>query len=224
MSRMIQSIPERYVDAFVNLAKFSDEQMIFIKDAVSSVKPSLGANRLAKKMPSVLDLSRKDFSLLVEAIVPLYSLREEYGFSNEEIAESITDLAREHKGFGSLNPSEFESLRVRLLDLLQYDKPLGITSKASSVLTDHKNIFITGKILTDVRPVFIGDADEQPEAAVIVHQLKIHYHSEDKCKEFYVALDTSDVESLREVLERADRKATALKEFLKNTSVEYLEI
>ena len=76
---------------------------------------------------------------------------------------------------------------------------------------DHENSFCDAKILTDLRPVFGASAEVQPEGIVVTHTLKLEYHDDRGAhRKFYVALNQDDLETLRNVLERADKKANSL--------------
>ena len=52
--------------------------------------------------------------------------------------------------------------------------------------------------------------DTLPNAAVVVHTLKLMYHSGDEHDEFFIALDINDVRELRELLNRAEKKDQVL--------------
>jgi hypothetical protein len=64
--------------------------------------------------------------------------------------------------------------------------------------------------------------DEEPYGAVIVHLLKLSYHEDGDHKEFFVALDDADLKHLKEVIERAERKAKTLRGKLKAGATMYL--
>jgi hypothetical protein len=56
---------------------------------------------------------------------------------------------------------------------LALDDTVGTAAKAGPVLTEHERIFEDARILTDVRPIFHPDLSEKPNAAVIVHMLRL---------------------------------------------------
>jgi hypothetical protein len=64
---------------------------------------------------------------------------------------------------------------------------------------------------------------ETVDAAVIVHNLRIHYGQDSEHKDFYVSLDTSDIADIREALDRADAKAKSLEGILKRSGVSFLD-
>ena len=99
---------------------------------------------------------------------------------------------------------------------------LRLTSKALEVLTEEEHVFYSARIITDIRPIFSEDATTIT-ASVVVHNLRIHFGKDSAHKNFYVALDTSDIAKLRDVLDRADAKSVALQGLLKKFSVSYID-
>ncbi len=77
--------------------------------------------------------------------------------------------------------------------------------------------------MTDIRPIFGPDPENEPESAVIVHTLKISYHEGRQIKEFFLALDPEQVDELIGVLERASLKSESLKRMLAGTDVSYID-
>ena len=59
----------------------------------------------------------------------------------------------------------------------------------------------------------------------MLHNLRIHYRGENgDHKDIVMALDTTDVKSLKKLLDRADQKAETIKELLKHSQIDYLDI
>jgi hypothetical protein len=105
--------------------------------------------------------------------------------------------------------SQFNERVKRILDC----KSIQITSKALGVLTSNPNTFCAARTLSELRPVF-GETDLDPEAALIVHQLKLEYHvgpGRNERREIFIAMDRADVEKLMAVLKRAIEKDDKLR-------------
>ena len=64
--------------------------------------------------------------------------------------------------------------------------------------------------MTDVRPVFGSDTKAPPAAAVLVHMLDLSYQKDGDIKHLYIAMDSMDIDTLRETLDRAETKAESL--------------
>jgi hypothetical protein len=105
-----------------------------------------------------------------------------------------------------------------LNDLLTADV-FSIGAKALALMQEHERTFCQARIITDIRPVFGSEVSKPPRAVVVAHTLRISYHEGDERKDFYVALDSDDIESLRELLDRADAKARSLEDVIVSTKV-----
>jgi hypothetical protein len=86
---------------------------------------------------------------------------------------------------------------------------------------DHERVYLESRILTDIRTVF-KEYKEQPIGAVVVHNLKITYRQNDNEKEFFVALDGSDLLNLSQEIARAETKAKEIKMLLEKAEITYL--
>ena len=74
---------------------------------------------------------------------------------------------------------------------------MGLDSKADDLRTEDERVFCTAKILTDLRPVFGSHVEDGPHGMIVVHLLKIGYHSgSEKLHEFFVSLDSGDSENV----------------------------
>ena len=58
----------------------------------------------------------------------------------------------------------------------------------------------------------------------LLHNLRIRYGEDGDSKDFYAALDTSDIQALRIALDRAEKKARGLQEILESSKVTYLDV
>ena len=114
-------------------------------------------------------------------------------------------------------------LQNRLTTLLGFDDSLGVTAKAVDVMTEKSRVFCGARILSDIRPVFATGSDSAT-SAVIIHNLQIGYHSSGDHQEFYVALDTEDIKTLKGLIVRAEKKTLALKGMLSKAGMNYLEV
>ena len=153
-------------------------------------------------------------------------MKEKTGSSAHELAQNV---AGSYSGIRSkdnhFSPTQAKLLSDRIKSLLSFDKTMAVTAKAFDVMTEHARTFCRARILSDIRPVFTN-LDEFASAAVIIHNLQIGFHEggTGEHKEFYVALDTNDIQNLKEVIERAEKKTVALEAILNTSKVPYLEV
>ena len=191
-------------------------------DALSRAEPSLHKNKFWRHVAKHAEGIDKDvIELIVDEIFELDDVRTDEG--TEEFAGLIAEAALE----ANSNEFPFEQkdctiLKERLIKIHAGRKGLQITMKAAGVVSSQDHVFIYPKIVTDIRPVFNAEGNSV-DAAVIVHNLKIHYGVNSEHKDFYVALDTNDIQSLRDVLDRADAKAKSLQGIFKTSGISNLE-
>jgi hypothetical protein len=88
------------------------------------------------------------------------------------------------------------------------------------LLRDNEHNFKFSKVLTDIRSVFDSSEDKPlSDGAVIIHNLKITYEDVDgRNKDFFLALDTDDIQQIQKTLEKATKKTTHLISKLNNQS------
>jgi len=153
----------------------------------------------------------------------MYAVRVRVGIPVSEFAAGISAAVDD---FEESEFSEQDKLRLtgRLAQLLEIEKSLGTTSKANDVLTEHEHTFCDARILTDMRPIFPSDLAVSPTEAVVVHTLKIAYHQDREHKEFYVALDFDDIQTLKTAIERAELKDQSAKSLLDKAGVQCLDV
>lgn len=205
-------IPKRYISGFQLLIELDDDKMKRLIGAMSSpdVKPTLRTRNLAEQIAAKLtDIKPDDVRRIVTTIRSLYYLLNH----REELADKLVpDIIEGIEDSQDLNKENWQKDKFAnyLTQILNIDGTLTVIAKAWGVLTDHEHIFCNARILTDIRPVFGSDVDVSPDSVVTVHMLKIGYHEGAEHKEFFVALDKSDLRELREILDREAKKTRSI--------------
>ncbi len=109
---------------------------------------------------------------------------------------------------------EFERRLERLLTI----RKVALASKVRRLELEYPNTFHDAMIFTDIRPVF-DKPEERPVGCSVSHTMRITYHEAGEHKEFYVVMDSDDLETMKKVLQRAETKASSVKSFLKNSNL-----
>jgi hypothetical protein len=218
------TIPESAYAAIQLLIRLSPSDFEAFLEALSRAEPSLDKDNFWSHVAKhVENIDRSTIKVILNEIFQMAEAVDGTGIGIDEFAESVAEAAALAKSdrfpFGE---GDRKILKDRLVKIFEGRKGLNITKKAMGVLVDQEHTFYHAKILTDVRPVF-NEKGDSVDAAVIVHNLRIHYGKESDHKDFYVALDTSDIQSLRDVLNRADAKAKCLQGLLKISGISYLD-
>lgn len=117
-----------------------------------------------------------------------------------------------------------EHLSDRLAQLLAA-KSLVTTASALDLLTQHERNYQTARIISDVRPIFTDSVEAPPSGAVIVEMLQIRTWDRDGAAgSVYIAMDEADLTELREVVDRALKKTSTLRDSLSDQGVAYFEL
>lgn len=206
-------IPKNRWKALLRLADMSADEVKTLFAALAQVPsqkfgPDLPA-QLAEQLQgsgieNVSEISDTLFSLfplIIAASKPV----------NEVIEQLIGAVRVQAPEDSQIDDGRIEQLRNNLQKLLRVPS-IYIGAKATSVLTDNQSNFLNARVLTDVRPIFELESTDV-SGAVILHNLKVTFSSQGEDKEFFVALDDEDVETLISTLQRAQQKAATLREF-----------
>lgn len=206
------NVPKRDRTALALMRELPDD--VFVK-LVSDLQQSPTAS------PSIAGLSLEQSAGAFEAITSLHRVRAYSEVSTSEFISDVCESLREH---GDLPPSEEPKFRTRLAQVLDIEV-LSVAGKAVALHTEYENLFCSARILTDARPVFGADPSAPPSAMIIMHTLKLDYHSGSAghIHEFYVALGSHDIGELQDVLMRAQQKADSLATVVSNAKVRLID-
>jgi hypothetical protein len=199
-------LPEQ---ARAGLKKLLEQKQDIIEDLAAALEgeppeltSALVSERVARK---VKDLAAEDVQSIIRALLTIATGRLAVQQPVAEFAQSLVDQER------ATIEERDRSRAVAVLQRLLSARAIAGTSKATDVITDHSQIFLSARMLTDLRPVFGEAPSSQPIAAALVHTLKITYAKDRDTLEFFVAMDEQDIQRLREVLERENIKTKALR-------------
>lgn len=152
---------------------------------------------------------------VVEFIASLFYLYHglESGHTEDEMVEGITQYFLREQPVESLSDyAQADRLGGNLRKIINTNTALDLTAKVALIKNDHPHAYANAKIYTDMRPVFCR-SDMEIRGAVIIHTLKLSYQDGQERKDFFVALDQADLVSLRESVEKAERKEATLRKY-----------
>jgi hypothetical protein len=213
---IISSIPERYEKGFTELSLLSDKTFEEIEKALAVVELSPSSTELGAKIATSVDLDAEQIQRIFASVGGLVPFLEDES-DIEEVAFDLVTLSVSEELVVSDNS---EKLKSRIIALLKEKKVL-YASKAADLITESGNVFLLSRVITDVRPVFDLDLEKSPEAAIIMHNLHIHYQDAAHAphKDFYLALTSIDLQLLMDTLIRAEKKEDNLKAVLKKSGM-----
>lgn len=172
-------------------------------------------------------LSDEECESLFEVLTSLQSiLGAEGGLEDEEyLAEQLVETVRDYEDL-DLSDEDLARLQSRVTSLMGEETSIALAYKAVLVRNDHKNVFYSARLYTDIRPIFKGlHLESQGSIAgyALIHNLKISFNDIEGRKEFFVALDSEDLELLKDEVQRAIEKELVLEKFMNSTNILNIE-
>ncbi len=211
-------IPEQHYSAFTRLANLPAARFEALIAALRRATPALTSGDLSREIAAAADVNPDDAGEIIPMAVSLYAVREDMQLPISEfvgvIAEALEQIPAEALASFANNRQQLEE---RLRTLLHVDGALSVIAKAHTLSTEYEHTFLDARIISDVRPLFADDPEVHPQAAVIVHTLKLAYFEGYERREFFVSLSTADIRRLHAVLSRAERKAESIESLLNPT-------
>jgi hypothetical protein len=123
-----------------------------------------------------------------------------------------------------LDEAQAGYLEHRLTQLLS-TPALESTGHAIEILTQNPRNYGASHVFTDVRHVFRRDATQSPTGATIVEVLQLQTWSPDGSSDtIYVAMDEVDLKELQEVVDRALKKTSTLRQMLQQQQLTYFQL
>jgi hypothetical protein len=214
-------IPTEFHEGLLLLFRLTDAQTDELVHALERAPLRFSSVQLASELASqISSISPSNLTQLTEALLATYVV---FTTSDVDVNMFVDDLYESVLQQVKSPPESDTGVKSRLLRLYGIDR-LAVSTKAKLIVTEHQHSFCNARLFTDIRPIFGQDATAQPSGAMLVHTLKLHYHEGTEFKEFFVALDSDDLENLRSILKRASEKAESLKDFIKSTSITYVDV
>jgi hypothetical protein len=207
------------------LFSLSDETRLQLISEMGKLEPTLKPKILVSTITAKLStITTQDIEPVINTIASLsfarMSMEKSVSAFSADIVEALEESEHKPQGLNESNRDSFVEHLAKLLDI----PAIRISSKSDELLHQHEHALSKVRIITDIRPVFGEDATNFPDAAVLIHMLKITYIQEDSLKDFFVAMDSNDIKLLREALDRAEKKAESLKSILNKSDIFCVEM
>jgi len=222
----VLEIPPGQRAALTRLIGLSSAGRKQLLKALKEAEPSLLHTRMTVSLAPKLDMSEGETRDILTMLASLYVSMDIAGEPVESFTRTVMEAIKPSMGPDlKLKDAEWAQFQEYLAEVLSLDETLGISAKATDIRSEYDRTFCTARILTDLRPVFGRDVSKGPPVAVIIHAAKITFHEsgEDATKDFFVALDSTDIRDLRRLLERATNKEESLKAVARQGGINVLE-
>lgn len=217
-------IPTQHVAGLKSLRRLEEDAVQGLALALSDAPPVYDPESLlAHMVPKMGGVAETELNAILVTLLSLCLARIRMDVSTSELADRVCGAMEQSEDNDlRLLAEECDAFKDRLVRLFNIES-LTYAAKASSVMTAHDHVFVHARTLTDVRAVFGPDVEALPKAAMIIHTLEITYRRGWRNENFYVALDSQDVESLITTLQRSIDKETGLRKILEKSTVTYLK-
>jgi hypothetical protein len=218
---LIPSIPKRYEEGFKSFVSISDNEFEELKKGLEDISLTSSIDSLAKGISINPKLQSLDISGILESVGSLIS----YVDDEDEIpviAEDIITLL-DRDNIIEIKP-ERKQLLIDNLAFILGNKKIFTAYKSYDLLNNYGNKFIECRIVSDIRPVFNINVEEDPESAMVVHNLQIHYqpNEEPYHKDISIVLDSLGFFLLKEAIDRAELKQASLKNIIDKSGMKNL--
>lgn len=178
--------------------------------------PTVRSSNLVDRFQAVFG-DREYAAALCSQLVAIATIRRIENEAIETVFDSILG-SMQLNGVSEATQEWYHGSRDSILTLLA-TKSVRLVAKTLNLSVDYSDLFVSGNVVTDIRPVFdIGRASVV--GGIVSQNLRIHFVSGDGTtgeQELSFALDIDDVDKLIAELEKAKRKSTAAMEFLKKS-------
>jgi hypothetical protein len=212
------SVPASQKLAFQELAKLTDEAYLALRkcvlDGLISSEPSVFIEKTSKEVEHHTKLGGQILGTLV-------GLRAFIDRSSMAVGQAAAGVASDAHAKGYIPDGAVDILSHRLTELLDIPS-VAISSKAYSLVAADAAPFSDVRIVSDVRPIFIGkENDFEFSGSVLVHHLIIEVEGETDNQ--HSSLTTSDLLKLKRTVERAIEKDNKIRGVLKGGPLGPLE-
>lgn len=211
------AIPKNIGKPLAILVRFSKPEYERFLGAAKEVGPMLKVERFSDRVAEKAGLNRDELRQIFTTLAAMYIACEE----TEMPVPQLLDFIIPDLEAAEIKPqdSNWDLFRHSLVELLSAESPFTITTKSLQIFTAHERVYSSARILTDMRPVFAANPADGPKASVTFHMLQLNFRERGRENGLFFALDTNDVQQLRNVLDRALAKELSLLQFCEKGGV-----
>jgi hypothetical protein len=213
-------IPDEEQGVFASLARLADPALEGLERALRDAIPTLDKQKLVSQLRRETLLAEvQDLEDIVGSLVSVAGTAYSGQVNIDEFADQVVDAIRNDRVI-EITKAEANVLAERLKRLSKIPC-IEIVAKGNSLLRANNQNFQSAQIVTDLRPVCLGD-ELNVSAGIILHQLAIRAFHNGEAETVYFTLDSEDLSSLSEVVARALRKERSLRQFADSTATPIL--
>ena len=224
---MALRVPQEQVPLVKKLLELPPTKVDEFIVALSAARPAFSTFKLAEEVRQHVGIPAPLLDGILRVVAGLYRTRDREGTTIESFVDvQVLNALKSANVFVDEDAikSGWPKLRKFFVETLAMHRSVGTASKAGPILTQHERIFQGARIITDVRPVFHPDVEAVPDAAVVIHMLRItQRNNQGQHSDIFVAMDSNDIRSLRSTIDRAIKKEETIKSAMSKAQIECLD-
>lgn len=205
-------LPVEHAVALRTLIELEADGFATLMEVLLSTTPTINRWEIVGDWCDDLNLDFDLAATLMESIGELARVCHYSGSSPETVAKRLLASSP----FDEMERDTQELLVGRIKSILECPDIL-VFGKAMEISSLHQQVFGAADIYTDLRPIFANSNYDDPEldSGILSHVLRLHHITSDGIhQDFYVAMREEDLTGLRMVLDRAEKKARRLRQWL----------
>ena len=158
---------------------------------------------------------------LLRPLLSFYALRRNHRLSLDDVLEGFAYLISQAHDNDQWTDEEFvawKDIEPQLRELLDLQQ-VWTVAKAVDLAYEYANLFESGRIVTDIRPVFDAEGSSL-SGAIVTYTLRLNYDNREGDHSISLAMDENDIARLKEECERALSKGrTALEHMINGSTI-----
>ena len=186
---------------------------VIINKLSSLDPPPLRPSDLHQTLNEILPNRSNEVNSVMRQLMCLYTIRRMHDLSAKDLLEGLLhSIATSEPCWTEDEISRWRALEPQLNNLFSLPNVSTIV-KALDLAYDYTDLLQDVKILTDIRPVFNEDASGIL-GALVSFTLRLSLDGREGRKSLSITVDEKDVEKLKQICDRALKKAETAKDFM----------
>ncbi|MRG72874.1 hypothetical protein GH722_13990 [Alphaproteobacteria bacterium HT1-32] len=205
MTNLTIKIGQKQADELAQICSKGPQRLVALVEKLeNSTKPTIRLTKLRHVADEIL--GEADAAILFRHLLGLNAYKQREGSDVDSVIAALTEaLQSENLDWVDSDHSLWNECKDLIGSLLKSEK-LSVAVKALHLGLDHNNLLVESKILTDIRPVF-NEEKSHILGSIVTFTLMLEVSGRGEDVKFDVALDLSDVESLKNSCQDAIEKS-----------------
>ncbi|MGC3972350.1 MAG: hypothetical protein QM775_34915 [Pirellulales bacterium] len=206
----ISLTPEQINDLAI-VRDLGERKLANIRAAIELCDPTpLRARQLVDEAQKALGDEKASAPPLIRLAIALQGIARGSNRQIGVIVAALRESLLSDAGWDPEQISKWEKCELDFLSLVACDR-VRLVANALDLSYEYANLYRSGRILTDIRPLFNEDATAI-DASVVAFTFRLRYQNLDLEHDLSIAMDVEDVKQLAEQCVRALRKAAVARD------------